>query len=221
MVLPFSEKSTPQPKFTCFVCGHEAENREEFISHIIEKHDEGREYIKCTTCGAPVRDVKTHYFAQHPGYEVQKGQQKALIWRDFSKNKKKTKKPKFKDGHLVSLKNDMKPMHYRSSWELKVYECLEELNEVSRYEVESIAIPYYWDGKWHKYYPDLVIQFIDGHTEVWEIKPLNQTEIEKNQVKWKACYNYCSNLGYRFIVQTERGIKNLVNRVIRESKKNS
>ena len=217
MVLPFSPKNNKR-KFQCFVCGVEFPEYSEFKEHIVKEHDEGREYIKCKECDAPVRDMKTHFSAKHPG-QVPKGQLRALVWRDFGAKKKKTKKPNFKEGHLVSVKNGGKTMHYRSGWELEVYECLEQLNEVVAYDVESFSVPYYWQGKWHKYYPDLTIQFTDGRTEVWEIKPSNQTDIEKNRIKWQACYTLCSSLNRRFVVQTEKGINQLRRQVINETKR--
>ena len=41
---------------------------ESYKSHILENHEEGREYVICplTRCGCPVRCVRTHFKAKHP-----------------------------------------------------------------------------------------------------------------------------------------------------------
>lgn len=221
-MLPFSKKDDNLRKYVCFSCGMSFKLYSEMQSHLKEKHDEGREYITCPKCKAAVRELKYHYQASHRGEKPPANvQQKAMIWRDFGNRRRKTKKPHFKEGHLISLKNEGRAMHYRSGWELEVYECLEELKEVLRYDVESFYVPYYWKGEWHKYYPDLTVYFTDGHIEIWEVKPQNQQEIEKNQAKWKACYNLCENKGYRFVVQSEKEINQLRRRVLNESRERS
>ena len=222
MVLPFRDK---QPKkYRCFVCGQEYTDYEEFRSHIIENHEEGREYVKCPMCEAPVRDVRTHVKVKHPGQPIPKeGQMRATVWYDFTGNtrKKKKKKPDYKEGYIVSMKNNGQPMHYRSGYELEVYDCLEELNEVAAYEVEpkDCQTPYFWNGKWRKYWPDLKVKFIDGRTEVWEIKPSNQTDYEQNRMKWDACAKRIGPKGWKFTVKTEQGITKLRKAVTEQNKR--
>ena len=53
-------------KWQCFVCGKQYKNFETYKEHIIDKHEEGREFIICPTCGAPVRDIRAHFRAKHP-----------------------------------------------------------------------------------------------------------------------------------------------------------
>lgn len=216
-MLPFSKKD--YKFYACFVCGCHFKTFDEFKEHMTSKHDEGREFIKCPLCDAPIRDLNIHYRALHPRDTIPHGTQtKALIWRDFSTGKKKTKKPNFHGGQFVSIKNDGQLLNYRSGWELQAYECLEEISEVLKYEVESLKIPYYWSGKWHNYYPDLLVHFTDGRSEVWEIKPANQTDLEQNHAKWDACGKFCLAHGYKFIVQTEQGIHLLKMKKLNESK---
>ena len=83
-------------------------------------------------------------------------------------------------------------MHYRSGYELEVYQLLEEHNKVARYEVEptDCITPYFWDGVWRKYFPDIKVVFTNGIVEIWEVKPSNQTDLQQNQIKWDAFAKY-------------------------------
>ncbi len=222
LMLPF--RSQQPKKYRCFVCGRDFTDYDEFREHVIGEHEEGREYVKCPICEAPVRDVRMHVKVKHPGKTLpKKCQMRATVWYDFSgkSRTRKNKKPNHIEGYIVSLKNNGQAMHYRSGYELQVYDCLEELNEVTGYEVEpkDCRTPYYWNGKWRKYWPDLKVQFTDGHTEVWEIKPSNQTDYEQNQRKWDACAKKLGNIGWRFVVKTEQGINNLRRQVNQQDKK--
>lgn len=213
-MLPF-QKDNNKRKWMCFVCGREFEEYDPYKEHIIESHEEGREYIICplARCGAPIRDLRLHFKAKHPSEkEVPKvGQMKALVWKDHSTRtgKMKQRKPKFREGYLVSGKNGGKEMHYRSGYECEVYECLECLPEVIKYDVEPFKVQYTFEGEVHEYNPDLSVLFNDGHIEIWEIKPSNQTSLPRNTAKWSACQQHCEARGWNFIVMTEKGIGKL------------
>jgi hypothetical protein len=214
--LPFDNNNKAR-KYQCFVCGEAFVEYDPYKEHVIEKHDEGREYVLCPLkrCGAPVRDVRLHFKTKHIGESVPKtGQMKAMIWKDISPRtgKMKQKKPKFREGYFSSAKN-RKEMHYRSGYECEVYECLEALPEVLSYEVEPFKIGYSFMGDTFEYNPDLIVHFTDGHSEVWEIKPANQTHLPKNKAKWVNCQQFCEARGYVFMVMTEIGINKLKNRV--------
>ena len=217
MALPF--RSRLPRKYRCFVCGVDFSEYEEFKEHMIEEHEEGREYIICKFCGAPVRDMRLHYKVKHPGQKLQDGQMRATIWYDFSgrQRKRKTKKPPFKEGYHLSPKTNGE-LHYRSGYELEVYKCLDTLNEVITYEVEpkDCVTPYYWKGKWRKYWPDLKVHFVDGHIEVWEVKPSNQTDFDQNQMKWRACTEKVGERGWKFKYMTEQGINKLRKMIVEQ-----
>lgn len=217
MTLPFPPKDDKR-KFVCFVCGLSHTDFEEYKSHIINTHEESRHYIKCplARCGAPVRDIRLHFKAVHKYEKIpQIGQMKALIWKDQnSKTGKLTaRRPKFREGYLTSTKNGGKEMHYRSGWECDVYEFLEAMPEVISYDVEPFAVQYSYLGEAHEYNPDLRVNFDDGHVEIWEIKPSNQTHLEKNTAKWSACQHFCDARGYGFMVLTEVGMGKLKQRL--------
>lgn len=212
-MLPFV-KNNNKRKWQCFVCGQSYTDFDGFKSHIIEKHEEGREYIICPLqrCGAPVRDIRSHFKAKHPSEQQPKNiQAKAMIWKDQTSKNLKTKKPRFRDGYIISNKNGGKEFHYRSGMECEVMECLEAIPEIMAYDVEPFkkGIPYLYKGKVHNYFPDLSIKFIDGKVEIWEIKPASQTDLEVNECKWAAANKYCEARGWEFIVVTEVGLGKL------------
>lgn len=210
MTLPFDIPDKNKRKWTCFVCGRMFPKWSEFKDHILEEHEEGREYVRCplSHCGAPVRDIPSHFKAKHPHTKCPKvPQKKALIWKDWGGRKKK-KKPQFHQGHYESTKMGCKFL-FRSGWEEEVYKCLDSLLVIEAFEAEPFKIPYTFDGKLKSYTPDLIVNFSDGHTEIWEIKPANQTMLEQNNAKWHAAANYCKPRGWDFVVQTEKGINML------------
>jgi len=212
MTLPFP-KDNGKRKYQCFVCGYTFEEFEQYKDHIVESHEEGRDYVICplARCNCPVRCVRTHMRVKHPHEKIPKtGQMKAIVWKDQSaKGGLKNRKPKFREGYLVSSKNGGKEMHYRSGMECSVYECLEAMPEVISYAVEPFAIQYTFEGNIHEYNPDLQIVFDDGRIEIWEIKPANQTTLPRNSAKWTACNQYCQARGFGFMVLTEVGMKKL------------
>lgn len=199
-------------RYQCFVCGLEYETIKEFAEHILEKHEEGREYVKCQVqhCQLPVRDLRIHYKALHPQAPLPKnGLLKALVWKDFKGGKRRSKKPNFKEGWHTSYKMDGKKFYYRSSYEKAVIECLEEWTNILAFEVEPFKIPYLHNGTQHNYTPDMFVKYTDGTTEIWEVKPSNQTSLEKNQDKWHAANELCKSRGWNFVVMNERKIREL------------
>jgi hypothetical protein len=216
VMLPFEENN--KRKYCCFVCGMTYSGEDAFAkykNHILDKHEEGRDFICCAFeyCKAPVRDLVAHCKARHPNQPIPKikGQSTATVWRDFSAKKDKTprvKKPKFRQGWFDSQKNQ-KRFNYRSGYESTVYSLLESDNDVLAYDVEPFEIPYIFKGKEHKYIPDIIVHFLDGHTEICEIKPSNQTALEKNKCKWYAAGILCESRGWKFTVLTEVGIDRL------------
>jgi hypothetical protein len=213
MTLPFEKDN--KRKWQCFVCGKNHHDFESFKEHIVNSHEEGREFVICPLprCGAPVRDVRAHFKAKHPTEGAPKtGQMKAMIWKDQTTGGKvKTRKPTFREGYIISTKNGGREFHYRSGMECEVMECLEAIPDVLAYDVEPFkpGIPYLYKGEQHTYFPDLSVKFIDGRVEIWEIKPAAQTDLEVNECKWAAATKYCAARGWEFIVVTEVGLGKL------------
>lgn len=220
MPLLFEDAGQPKTRrYQCFVCGKNYENYEEYKEHITSSHDEGREYIICPDCKSPVRCLKTHYKAKHPSRVMPKNTQtRVAVWHDFKtgpsgkKERKKTRKPSFRQG-TFSSKKCSRDFEYKSGMECEFFECLESDIDVANFKYEDIKIPYFFKGKWHNYIPDLKVTFIDNSIEIWEIKPANQTNYEQNKCKWVAANNFCTNLGWNFVVLTEVGLGKLKTKI--------
>ena len=118
----------------------------------------------------------------------------------------------------------------RSLWERRVCKYLDNNKNVIRWGSEEISIPYYSpvDKKWHKYYPDFIVEKKNPNgtveTLVIEVKPLKQTKPPKkpkrksrnyineciryeiNASKWKAAESLCNKKEWKFIILTEKDI---------------
>ena len=216
MPLPFENPQDRNArKWTCFVCAHQYKSFEQYCYHITEEHEEGRDYVVCGVehCKAPVRDLAMHYKAQHKGEQTPPIKQaKAILWRDPNprNGKMDVKKPNFRKGWYVSSKTG-KAHYYRSGWEERVYEMLDTMPEVLGFNAEPLQIEYWYDGEMRRYTPDIIILFVDGHRELWEIKPSNQTSLEINECKWAAAKQYCESHGWHFQVITEQTISQMQN----------
>jgi hypothetical protein len=114
---------------------------------------------------------------------------------------------------------------YRSSWELTFMQFCDHNPSVQQWSSESIQIPYKdpLTGKNTVYVPDFLIVYLDKnqkkHAELIEIKPANQTILEKvgknqynqaqyvkNMAKWAAASNWCKNQGIKFRIINESDI---------------
>jgi len=108
---------------------------------------------------------------------------------------------------------DINMIVYRSSYELKAFEMIEEDENIISWESETVKIPYKLDGKQHKYIVDLKIETKNG-VELIEIKPYSKTikpkydydieEYNQNQAKWIAAKEYCKEKGWEFEIWTEK-----------------
>lgn len=114
-----------------------------------------------------------------------------------------------------------KPPTYRSSWELAFMRMCDAHPNIHKWASENVKIPYRspYDGKYHNYVPDFMIQYTDKdgaqHVELIEIKPAGQTTMENarsnanraavalNAAKWTAAQEWCQRKGIRFKVINE------------------
>ena len=136
---------------------------------------------------------------------------------------------KYKPTNPSKYMGDYTKIVYRSLWERQVFRwCDDEPNIVGWCSEETI-IPYRCktDNKIHRYFVDLKVKFKDGQTYLIEIKPKSQvqapkirtkktkayiTEVltyAKNQSKWEAAREYCTDRGWAFEIWTEDTIKAL------------
>jgi TnsA endonuclease N terminal len=139
----------------------------------------------------------------------------------------KTYKGKFTPRNPSKYIGDPNNIVYRSSWECRFMDKFDRESWVVKWSSEEIIVPYLSpvDGKWHRYFPDFVIQVKDdkGNLSTWmiEVKPKSQTKppvqpsrkTKKfitevmtwgvNQAKWKAAEEYCADRKWKFQIFTE------------------
>lgn len=122
---------------------------------------------------------------------------------------------------------------YRSTWECRVMNWLDQNESILEWGSEEIVIPYRSpvDNKIHRYFPDFYVKVKQKDDTIkvmiLEIKPEKQTrppqkgkKVTKkyitevvtwgvNEAKWKAATEFCLDRGWQFKVLTEKdlGIK--------------
>lgn len=146
------------------------------------------------------------------------------------------------DKHMKSFRdisdsNGLKlAVEYKSGLEYKAFKYADCNPVIESWSVEPFGIKYVkpTDGKYHRYYIDLVIKFKNGNTYFVEVKPFSQTipprkpagwsknqatpkSIQNyknnvatyliNQAKWDAAKIYCKQYNYTFITLTEKELK--------------
>lgn len=111
-------------------------------------------------------------------------------------------KSKYEFGWFFSEKNN-KNHFYRSSYEKKVFDILEQTVDVSSYETEKIRIPYSKSGQNRIYVPDLLIHYKNMNSKLVEIKPKNFVNDEINKIKFESASEYVKKYGWTFEVWTE------------------
>ena len=136
---------------------------------------------------------------------------------------------KFSQG-VYTLKNPKKYVgnklpYCRSSWETTFCMFCDNNPSIQQWSSEPVKIPYQdpLTGKHTVYVPDFLITYVDKnmkkHVEMVEIKPANQTILEKvgknpynqaqyvkNMAKWEAASKWCRNQGIKFRVINESDI---------------
>lgn len=136
-------------------------------------------------------------------------------------------KGRFRPKNPQKYKGDPNNIIYRSTWEIKVMNYLDQNPNVIWWGSEELAIPYISpvDRKKHRYFPDFVAKMrkADGSimTYIIEVKPDRQTRpptqtrktktylheamtYEVNKAKWFAAEEFCKDHGWQFQILTEK-----------------
>ena len=140
-------------------------------------------------------------------------------------------KSRYKPSHPEKYIGDPNNIICRSSWERHFCHWCDKNENVLKWASEEISIPYYFDGKVRRYFPDYLIEFRDTSGKITkqliEVKPKKQTQppkpparvtksflyeaamYEKNIAKWKAATEFCLDnmIEFRIITEDELGIK--------------
>jgi len=138
----------------------------------------------------------------------------------------------FKPQYPDKYKGDPTNIVYRSGWELRAMQTLDQNPNVLKWSSEEVVIPYISpvDGRAHRYFVDFYAEVVrpngKTHTMLLEVKPKAQTQEPKqpkrrtkrylsevmtygvNQAKWKAATEYCLDRGWEFKLITETELFN-------------
>lgn len=148
----------------------------------------------------------------------------------FIKHLKPRKNSRYHQGYvnpntLKKYANECKdqPIIYRSGLEWKFMQYCENIDAISKWASEPLAIPYYNRllKKQANYYIDYVIEDKDGNVCLVEVKPYAQTQKPNvfdseyakkmwitNVDKWTAAKKYCNEHNMKFIIVTEKTLDN-------------
>jgi hypothetical protein len=119
-----------------------------------------------------------------------KGKPRSKIKPAKKPAKKKNSKSKYKTGIHISPKC-IKPINYRSSWELSVCNVFDEDPDVLCYSYESVGIPYRSPNikstKIRRYFPDFFVTYTNGKRAIIEVKRDDRIANIWTQTKAEAC----------------------------------
>lgn len=90
----------------------------------------------------------------------------------------------------------------RSSWEARVLRVLDLHPCVLRYEVEPFQIPYRHAGYDRRYTPDFLVVLEGNILELWEVKPEELLNLDKNPSKIAALNRFADEHGYNTRIVT-------------------
>lgn len=140
-------------------------------------------------------------------------------------------KGKFKPKNYQKYKGDPTKIVYRSLLERRFMVYCDEKSWVLEWSSEEVVVPYKSpiDNRWHRYFVDFWIKYIDRHDKIRvmliEIKPDIQTKppVKKdkitrrfisevktwgvNQAKWEAATEYCLDKKWEFKIITEKDLR--------------
>lgn len=141
---------------------------------------------------------------------------------------KKYYKGRFSPKNPEKYRGDPTNIIYRSLWELRFFQYLDNNVNVVWWQSEEIAIPYEspLDSRYHRYFPDVLVCVRDKNgnekIQMIEIKPFAQTQEPKvkkkvtkryinevatwgvNQAKWTSAKRFCEKKGWEFVLITEK-----------------
>lgn len=113
----------------------------------------------------------------------------------------------FNGEHYTGVKNGGTETYLRSSYESACARMLDADPTVISWQHEPLRIPYLFEGSVKNYVPDFIVNFDDGHGELWEVKPDSLTDTPINVSKRRAAQDWCTSndLVYRDVTETQLG----------------
>lgn len=93
-------------------------------------------------------------------------------------------------GTYVSIKTG-RSHYFKSGWEEAVMKWLDAEVLVTTWDYESVRIPYVYDNHKRWYVPDFTVVFWGDEMEMWEVKPKEFVNSQKNIAKELAARAWC------------------------------
>lgn len=124
---------------------------------------------------------------------------------------------------------DLNNVIFRSSWELRVLQWLDNNPSIVYFSSEELVIPYFdpVTQRRRRYFPDFLVKVKtksgEMKTTVIEVKPFAQTQLRApkrhtrkflgevaqysiNKAKWDAAIRFCEEQGWNFQIITEKDL---------------
>lgn len=111
----------------------------------------------------------------------------------------------YESGEIYSEKMG-RDIKYRSSWEKKVIQYLDQNNDVINFRHEPYSIEYQYDQKRH-YIPDFLVTYSEGEQKLLEVKPRVFHDSKQNRCKFRAVKEHCEEQDISFEVWDKEIIK--------------
>jgi len=111
--------------------------------------------------------------------------------------------PHYKQGTYLSVKAGKK-IRFQSSYELAACKQIELDPTIRTYDRGRFGIPYSLNGKDRNYYPDFILEYVDGSRAVLEIKPKGKVREPEVQAKIVALEKYCTTNRLKRLMWTEQ-----------------
>lgn len=109
-------------------------------------------------------------------------------------------------GYLNSKKCD-EMVAWESLLEKDFIKVLDFDPAIEKIQSQPIKIEYRYKGKLHKYYPDFLAVTNEKYFVLYEVKPEDKIDDEKNKIKFEVGKIYCEKKGWKFKVVTEKDIR--------------
>jgi len=125
------------------------------------------------------------------------------------KRKKKRKGHYIRGTYTSPIAGECK---FRSGWEYRLMIHLDSSPDVEFWSYEKTVIEYVSNvrtKKVRKYYPDFLVRYKDGRTELIEVKPKRKLEQATIKKKMAAALLWCAEHGMTYRIVTEIQLKEL------------
>lgn len=107
-----------------------------------------------------------------------------------------------KSGYHMSPK--MGDVWYRSSYEQRLYQMLDNDQSVISYAAEPLFIRYQFEGTTKRYVPDVLVEYVDERRELVEVKPAAFLNDPIVMAKAEAGRKFCRMYGWEYKMMTEK-----------------